>query len=117
MWPFRKKPPTKPTDLRDWNDDWKVGDVAECINGPDNWHDNVRPWERLEKGSRWTVTGFSEGLDRSEAIRYFLELEGCSVDYPTTSFRKVRPVATEQSEVVNRILNAPAGPDRVREDA
>ncbi len=117
MWPFRKPPipPTPLADHREWNDDWKVGDTAECVIDFDDWHPEVKPWNKTPKGARFTVIGFSEGANFG--IRaYLLTLEGWPVRLATTAFRKVKPVATEQSEVVTRILNAKPGTDRVREE-
>lgn len=128
MWPFSRRkepeapPPAKPEplDLRNWNEDWKVGDTAECVVSPDSrrWLEECRPWERPALGQQFTVSGFSENKIKSiNAVAYFLELEGWPVRLSTTAFRKVRPVATEQSEIVQRILNAKPGADRKREDA
>lgn len=117
MWPFRKKP-KPPIDARVWNEDWKVGDVAECIVGPDFWGPDDAPWLRAELGGRYVVVGFSDGLSVGGSHRrFFLHLKGLPRGVDCTCFRKVRPVATEESEVVQRILNAKPGADRVREDA
>lgn len=119
MWPFRKKPTPKPPriDMRDWNEDWKIGDTAECIvDGVTyQWHECVKPWERPEFRQQFVVTGFSEYGAPDNTIRYFLALKDWPIELPTTAFRKVRPVREEQSEVVSRILNAKPGKDRVRE--
>lgn len=118
MWPFKKKPQPKapPRDERVWNEDWQVGDTAECCS--DVWSDLVKPWHRCKIGARFTVTGFAEGEADDGTLRYFLHLKGWPVAVSTTAFRKVRPVAREESEVAKRILKAPkVGPDRVREDA
>lgn len=124
MWPFRKKAapsPAKPEpkDFRNWNEDWKVGDTAECIVDGVNrtWHERVPPWERPAFGARFTVVGFSEGPAIDGSIRYWLKLEGWPCKVTTSSFRKVRPIATEQSEVVSRILNAKPGVDQPRVEA
>ncbi|MGL5734313.1 MAG: hypothetical protein ACRCYS_05540 [Beijerinckiaceae bacterium] len=120
MWPFRKKP-EPPRDLREWNEDWKIGDTAECIIEPTSprWSNRCPPWERPALGQRLTVSGFAEGeMCGGTAICYFLRFSDWPSGLTTTAFRKVRPVATEQSEVAKRILKAPkVGPDRVREDA
>ncbi len=118
MWPFSKKPAPKAPfrDYRIWNEDWKVGDTAECVT--DNWHDCIPPWHRPAIGARFTVVGFSEGANDIARVRaYFLKLEGWPFELSCTAFRKVRPVAVEQSEVVSAILNAKPGADRVREEA
>lgn len=113
---FRKKPAPPIRDLRNWNEDWRVGDTAECV--VDRWHECVKPWERPARGQQFTVTGFSEGVNPDANARaYFLHLKGWPYGLTTTSFRKVRPVSAEQSEVVSRILNAKPGADNPREDA
>jgi hypothetical protein len=115
MWPFKRKPPPAPLrDCRDWNDDWKVGDTAEVI--PGEWCETVPPWERLPTGARYTVVGFCEAVDDG-ARYYFLRLAELELSYTTQCFRKVRPVAAEKSEIVERILKAKPGKDRVREGA
>lgn len=116
FWPFKKKQaPSRPAprDHRNWNEDWKIGDTAECVR--ENWHESVRPWERLALGTRLTVTGFSEGVGSAGSLCYFLHFKEFKHGFSTNAFRKVRPVATEKSEIVERILNAPAGRDKVRE--
>ena len=123
MWPFRKKltPPPTILDRRDWNDDWKVGDIAECIVEADGWGDLWKPWERVPKGQRFTVAGFKESDDAicedGRCSAYFLIFAETKKTYPTQCFRKVRPVASEDSEIVTRILNAQPGTDNVRESA
>ncbi len=122
FWPFRKREAPKPpiVDGRVWNEDWKVGDIAECIVDGVNrrWHKNCQPWLRPAFGQQFIVVGFSEGEGiGTNSLRYFLKLKDWPVEVVTTAFRKVRPVATEKSEVVERILNAKPGVDRTREDA
>ena len=120
MWPFRKKPPAPPRDCRVWNDDWRVGDTAECIvgSGIQRWDVCVEPWHRPPLGARLTVSGFIEGVGaRGNARYYFLKFSDWPIALPTQAFRKVRPVASEKSEVVERILTAKPGTDRVREEA
>lgn len=117
MWPFRKKPePTK--DWRDWNEDWKVGDTAECIVDGSNvtWNDSVQPWHRPSFGQRLTVSGFIEGMATgAPVLSYFLKFSDWPVTIATAGFRKVRPVASEKSGIVERILNATPGQDRLVE--
>lgn len=118
---FRRKPepPTPPRDERVWNEDWQVGDTAECIVDGirTSWRKDIPPWERPAFGQRLVVAGFKECPATDNSIRYFLVF----VDWPcpmcTEGFRKVRPVATEQSEFVQHILTAKPGIDRVREPA
>lgn len=116
FWPFKRKPepPAPPQDCRDWNEDWQIGDIAECVTKPDGWHPRVKPWERVPFGARYTVVGFSEARVANK-LAYFLRLSGVPHGIETTAFRKVRPQAKQQSEVVERILKAKPGKDRVRE--
>ncbi len=118
-WLFGDEPssPAGPIDRRDWNDDWQVGDTAECIAGFDDWHPDVKPWHRLAKGTRLIVSGFMERVASDNTLRYFLQFEGLSSGWSTDAFRKVRPVASEKSEIVERILTAKPGKDKKRIDA
>lgn len=113
----RDDPPQGPKDFRVWNENWRVGDTAECIVGlpgyDEYWGAETPPWLRLEPGQRLTVSGFSEGQDRSGNLRYFLKFSDWPCNLPTIAFRKVR--TAKQSEVVERILKAKPGQDRVRE--
>ena len=117
MWPFRKKPEPKapPHDKRNWNEDWKVGDTAECV--VKDWHESVQPWNRPNFGDRLVVIGFSEEIGSGGSLSYFLRFAEFNFGAETIAFRKVRPVASEKSEVVERILNAKPGVDIVRVDA
>lgn len=105
-------PAPEPRDIRDWNEDWRVGDTAECVATADTWADSVPPWNRPSTGTRLIVTGFKEGLSRDKAYRaYFLLFAEHPAGLTTTAFRKVRPVASENSEIVERILKAKPGED------
>lgn len=118
MWPFRKKTrsPAPPVDRRIWNEDWRIGDIAECVS--DRFHESVEPWERPNIGDRLIVTGFSEGLGASgDKLHYFLHFAELPTAFSTNGFRKVRPVSAKNSEIATRILNAKPGADKVREGA
>lgn len=119
MWPFRKK--SQPSvDRREWNEDWQVGDTAECIVDGARiiWHPDISPWERPVFGQKFTVSGFCEGRGNGGTLHYFLKFSDWPIPLSTTGFRKVRTVKSEESEVVKRILKAPnPGKDRVREGA
>lgn len=121
FWPFgRKKSPTEPRDCRVWNEDWRIGDTAECIFAPDDdrWADSVPPWNRPNLGEQFVVAGFVDDISNDGSSRhYFLKFDNWPVCISCTAFRKVRPVASEKSEIVERILTAKPGADRVREDA
>lgn len=118
MWPFRKKP-VPVLDKREWNEDWKVGDTAECIvdGVRTEWHEDIPPWCRPEFRQQFTVVGFDDAVGSYGRWRsYFLKFEGWPVALSTTAFRKVRKVEASESAIVSRILNAKPGADRVRED-
>jgi hypothetical protein len=55
MWPFRKKP--KPV-LPPINEDWQVGDQAECLNNGKGWQGGNGP----DGGDVATVTGVFAGF-------------------------------------------------------
>ncbi len=117
-WPFGNK--REPADRRVWNDDWLVGDIAECIIGPDSslWSSACEPWYRPQFRQQFHVVGFSDDVAAGrEGLFYFLILDGWPVALPTQAFRKVRPVATEQSSIVEQILTVKPGADRARERA
>lgn len=121
MWPFKKKP-NPPLDLRDWNDDWKVGDTAECIvDGITlNWSHTIPPWERPAFREQLIVKGFSERTCREgHKIAYFLHFQGKKFGMETRGFRKVRPIekkAETNTSIKDKILKpTKVGPDRVRE--
>ena len=114
MWPFRKKPAPL-ADMRVWNEDWKIGDTAECIVGQEDWHSSIKPWNCPAKGAQLIVTRFHEGPNlENTATFYFLHFDGISCGLSTQCFRKVRPIFTKQSAVVEQILTAKPGADKVR---
>lgn len=102
---FRKKP----IDLRVWNEDWKIGDMAQCIN--DNWVGD--PGDAPKKGRCYEVKDTTEGLAiGGKAIIYglkFYEFPGRF--WQTTHFRKFN----RRLRIIERILNARPGRDVVRE--
>ena len=115
-WKFWKKPKPEPRDKREWNEDWQVGDIAECVVADDQWCSDVPLWMRLSKGSRYTVSGLHEGAGSygDRPLIYALALDGVRDMYATTAFRKVRPIKAEESEIIQHILNAKPGKDNVR---
>lgn len=110
-----RAPPAPPKDRRVWNEDWRVGDIAECVTT--DWHEDTVPWHKPQKGQRLTVSGFCEDLNFSGHRAYFLEFADWPVALQTTAFRKVRPVSTSaETSIGERILKAKPGPDKVREN-
>lgn len=108
MWPFKRKQP--PIDCREWNDDWRAGDVAECVRPP--YCSMALSIDDIpQPGQRYIVDGVVDSLNADRQARmYFLCLRGLRFTWNTAAFRKVRPVS-----IVNRIMDAAPGPDRVRE--
>ena len=116
-WAFWRKPLPPPLkDVRDWNDDWKVGDIAECVVDGINviWSDGVEPWNRPKFRQHLTVSGFAEAKNDNKRF-YVLKFSDWPVSLETRGFRKARPQVSEKSEVVERILTATPGKDKVRE--
>lgn len=124
MWPFTRKKradapdAVPPKDQRVWNEDWRVGDVAQCVNRSGNWSGRgVGP----TYGERLVVTGVCEGVFPGNFLGYrleFAEFPGCV--FVCTEFRKVRPQASEIVSAAARILRVPAhklGKDKLREPA
>lgn len=120
IWPFKRKqppaPPAPPKDTRVWNDDWSVGDTAECVVEWDAFTDDVKPWERPAKGQRLTVSGFSEKIGKgTDSLYYFLSFSDWAIELPTQAFRKVRPVTQAiETSIGAKILKAKPAPDRKR---
>lgn len=112
IWPFKKKPAPQPTiDNREWNEDWRVGDIAECIRG--EWP-NIEPWLAPRKGEKLKVAAFRDGrqIGKPNVLLYglvFAEYDGAFV---TTGFRKVLPVKeAEETSIGEKILKAKPAPD------
>lgn len=94
MWPFTRKP--KPLNPGPINEDWRVGDLAECM---------------LPIGWGWAMD--ADGPDRGDVCRvvhvypgittgsgehaWFLLLKGFHDGFATNSFRKVPPLNSEAS--------------------
>lgn len=121
-WKFWKKEPPKPVasgpkDMRVWNDNYKLGDTVECVASSEDWHRDSPPWYIPEKGQRFIVTGFKQGLGmHGKGLYWFLYLSDWPISLPTQAFRKVRPVSeASETEIGAKILNAKGAPDRVRE--
>jgi len=86
---FRKKP-APPKDLREWNEDWQIGDLAKCVE--DDWVDcgSLAP----SVGQIYRVSDVYEGLVWQEnAISIGLSLEGFDQinAWRCTAFQKLRP--------------------------
>jgi hypothetical protein len=80
--------PPPPEDRREWNEDWRVGDLAECING--SWLND--PPHSPQPPSIYRVREIDEGVTADgSAIIVALNLEGLSDWWGCTGFRKLRP--------------------------
>lgn len=98
MWPFRRKPkpadpaPVSPphpiADRRFMNEDWKVGDIAECMT--DDWPRNGKPHPR--KGDRLRVTRIIENVGTLGYLCYGLcfEEKAAHLSWECVCFRKLR---------------------------
>jgi hypothetical protein len=97
---FRRKPapPAKPIrDLRNMNEDWAVGDLAQCIDG--NWPDTSQANPKV--GDVLRVAEVIDGTTRPANYRaYGLGFSGkpSNIYWECTAFRKLRPATTEFSE-------------------
>ena len=87
IWPFRRRRKEKP--LPPINEDWRPGDLAECIDG--------RPWSgdgpgpakgQISRVTRVTI----DKLQTTGEPAYGLGLEGFAGLYNAAYFRKLRPV-------------------------
>lgn len=112
FWKRKPAQPSKPIDGRNWNEDWKIGDIAECVSSA--WHETVKPWERPNLGDKLIVTGFKEGVGTGvNRIAYFLLFAEYDHGLETLGFRKVLPISTvAESEIGQKILRAKPAPDR-----
>ena len=94
MWPFTRKP--KPINPGPINEDWRVGDLAECIiPRGDRWHGGGGP----ENGDVLCVTEVHAGRGYfTGRPGWFLGLKGEPLSrYDARYFRKVPPLNTEAS--------------------
>lgn len=88
---WRKPAKPAPRDCRNMNEDWKPGDLAECI--ADNWC--LSNPHSPKVGDVLRVSRVQEGLGvANRALIYGLGFEGkpANAHWETTCFRKLRPV-------------------------
>lgn len=93
-------PPSAPEDRRGWNEDWQIGDLAECLVSKEKWKP-CRPNDP-DKGEILRVNAMTEGLviDGSFMVSA-LGFEGKYAGYfwAQGAFRKLRPeVAAADAE-------------------
>lgn len=88
MWPFTRKP--KPIDPGRINEDWRVGDLAECLNDK-GWSDSDTDEPDQtgpELGDVHKVIGISDRIAKCGG--WYLDLKGFPGEwFVATSFRKV----------------------------
>lgn len=91
FWPFRRKPKINPpADQRVWNEDWRAGDLAECLHGV--WLFTT-PYDP-KAGDVLRVAGAVEGVSIDGAVLvYALSFEDKPAGHAwaTQGFRKLRP--------------------------
>lgn len=88
MWPFRKRI----IDLREWNEDWRAGDLAECMVDPGGWIGLPSSIAAPQRERIYRVLGVSEALAMTGVLLIGLKLEGLpNARWQCTHFRKVRP--------------------------
>jgi hypothetical protein len=88
IWPFRKRAPAAPSPIED---DWQVGDLAECLN-EDGWESAVTgpalhqilPVTRIAHGTLVNTNG------RTAWGLHFARFPG--IFYHSAQFRRIRPV-------------------------
>ena len=86
IWPFRR--PASPIDRRNTREDWKPGDLAECIR--DNW---IEPSGNDPKvGDIFRVRRVNDATNHLNVRAIFLFFDGRTgrTGYSSTAFRKVR---------------------------
>lgn len=88
MWPFRKEPePQPPEQWPPINEDWRAGDMAQCLNG--DWGLHVGPLQRDIVLVRSVVKGWRRHDGKPD---WGLEIEGYPEShYIASAFRKLRP--------------------------
>lgn len=113
MWPFRKKPepPKEPEKPGPLNEDWKVGDLAICIEQAENWI--LHPGSDVPtQGTSYRVTRLFQdvGYHDPDHIHWFIALKDMNNAYTAFSFRKVRQdeeeCTTEFAETIKNLKPA-----------
>lgn len=79
-------------DKRAMNEDWAVGDLAECIDG-DRWIKDFASEADPKTGDILRVRELIDAVNHHSVRAYFLFFEGKSeVGYASQAFRKIRPL-------------------------
>lgn len=94
FWPFRRR---KIVDRRILNEDWAVGDLAECLVDPAMW--GFDSGDEPRKGAVLRVTRIEDRVASVMDVRaYFLHFEGHACCYECRGFRKIRPEEVPASD-------------------
>lgn len=108
MWPFTRKP--KPLNPGPINEDWRVGDLAECVLP----RGHVWPKEGPDNGDVTKVTDVVAGLGKQTGKPgWFLGLSGFHNNYEATGFRKVPPLNSAATAEFSESIKA-LRPKKVR---
>lgn len=89
MWPFTRK--SKQINPGPINEDWCVGDLAECICG-EGWCDKNGPTPGLNKGDVFKVLSVSASCAWDGKDYWWLSLNGVHGIFGAHAFRKVPPL-------------------------
>lgn len=87
------------------NEDWRVGDLAECIASRWADSDSADP----VKGEIRRVSGIIDGVNDRYAVRVLaLSFEGYGAEsWCTTGFRKIRPLHEPAEEEFTALIKRP----------
>lgn len=97
MWPFPRKP--KSINPGPINEDWRVGDLAECVEQK-GWSqdDTGQPIDGPEKGDILTVLEVEPRRTNLRGDGWYLGFAAYPMRFlAATGFRKVPPISTEAS--------------------
>jgi hypothetical protein len=112
MWPFTRKP--KPLNPGPINEDWRVGDLAECLfEGAWFGGNSGNIASGLDKGDVSKVLAIGIGRTKLGGDRYFLTLGGFRGEFDASCFRKVPPLNSEADAEFTAKIKA-LKPKRVR---
>lgn len=100
IWPFKKRPTSPPQKLPPINEDWAVGDEAECVKGC-SWFGGK---EGPDTGDIFTVRKVMAGkCAQTGKPDWGLAFKPWPHAYGAFCFRKVRPVAVT-AEWIERVM-------------
>lgn len=102
---FSRKP-KPPVDRRGWSEDWKVGDVAVCVNANWDWTHEADP----KVGDVLRVSSLWEGPTPDKAVvgsglRFVGKPQ--NIAWESKSFQKIRPAEQCFTEAMRNLLRTP----------